>query len=121
MALVGATLTAPHVHAHLDDHASEHHAADEVHAHIDPHADAATPRTIDRPRIASHPDTEPLYLKLFLAVSLTVVELPAAMSTSCEFAVPAERPSKQSLYVVHGHDPPALRTRPTRAPPPHLS
>jgi hypothetical protein len=115
-----AAITAPFLHAHVDDHPNDHHhRAHEVHAHLAPHAPGHLPST------TTHVDGDeaerPLFLQVFLAVAAHAFDTPYVLSVSFEPPLPAERAARRPVHVVHGHDPPALTSISPRAPPPFLS
>ena len=116
MAVQFAALSAPLLHAHPDEHATDHHRAHEVHAHFERHVARLRPAgesTVD------HPDDNDraVFVGLFVGVAATVVDLPAAAPAPFELAQPSERRSFGALYGFHGHDPPLIRSLSSRAPP----
>jgi hypothetical protein len=120
MAVQLATLLAPLVHVHPDDHATDHHRAHEIHAHFERHAVAA--RHGDE-TIVDHPDASDraVFLRLFVGVATAGFDLPAAVPAFFEPPPPGEGRSLRALYGCHGHDPPFIRSRSPRAPPALLS
>lgn len=120
MAVQLAALSAPLVHAHADDHATDHHRAHEVHAHFERHTTAsrtANESTVDRP----DDNARVVFVRTFVGVATAAVDLPAAAPASFELALPGEGRSLRALYGFHGHDPPLIRSRSPRAPPAFLS
>ena len=116
-------LCAPLVHAHVDDHDGDHHRAHEIHAHVSDHvtSDRPTHPAAAASRVDEDETGRAVYLQLFVAVAYASFDVPAAAATSWDLAAPAESPARQSLRVVHGHDPPFLRSLASRAPPAFLS
>lgn len=111
-----AAVGAPLVHAHLDDHATEHHGARTVHSHVSGHHSSHPPET--DVRVEDNDAERTVFLQLFVAVGVASFEMPPAVIESTEASVPAAAPTRQLLGVVHGHDPPFLRSLAARAPPP---
>jgi hypothetical protein len=115
---LGAVCT-PLVHAHLDDHATEHHRVrSTVHAHFDGHARKSVPH--HHAALGANETERTLYLQLFVAVAVASFQFTTAAATF-ELATPDETPAHRSVHVVHGHDPPIVATLPARAPPSFLS
>jgi len=116
-------LCAPLVHAHVDGHDADHHGSHEIHAHLSQHSHSGHPAssTAAAVRVEEDEAGRAVYLQLFVAVAHASFDVPAAVATSWDFPVPAERPARHSLRVVHGHDPPFLTSLPSRAPPAFLS
>ena len=119
VAVQAAAVGAPLVHAHLDDHATDHHDAGTVHSHFSGHHTSRPPAT--GLRVEDDDVERAVFLQLFLAVSVASFGALPAVVESFEINVPAEAPLRQVLLVVHGHDPPFTRLRPARAPPANLS
>ena len=120
MAVQLATLSAPLVHVHPDDHATDHHRAHEVHAHFERHAVPARPAD---ETIVDHPEASDraVFLRLFVGVATAEFDLPAAVPACFALTPPGEGRSMRALYGFHGHDPPFIRSRSSRAPPAFLS
>jgi hypothetical protein len=118
-ALQGAALSAPFVHAHPDDHATEHHAGRTVHTHWAAHAHPQ--RSSDEPMFAADDHDRAVFLKAFLAVASAVLSVPAVADDPVELAVPPERSAHRNVEVVHSHDPPVFNSLSPRAPPTFLS
>lgn len=124
VAFEASALTMPFVHAHPDEHATEHHAAHAVHSHFATHAVSHTHSV--RPVIGDDPvlsddDDRPVYLQLFVAVRAQPVPVGGSALTVFDLPMPAETPALSSVPVVHGHDPPISRSISPRAPPAFLS
>jgi hypothetical protein len=119
VAVQTAAFSAPLVHAHPDDHATDHHAPRSVHAHVSAHAvpapagDEAAFRNLESERT--------VFLQLFVAISGASIEVPAASVTAFQLAAPEETSAHLSLQIVHGHDPPVASAVASRAPPAFLS
>lgn len=111
VALVGAPL----VHAHPDDHATEHHHGRAVHAHWTGHSHS--PHQADTPVLGSPDHDRAVFLSAFVAVAVSAFATPATSHSSYELPSPAETAAHRSVGVVHGHDPPFLQPRTSRAPP----
>ena len=123
-------LSAPFVHAHLDELDTDHHRAHEIHAHVTGHSSLPTtlptalPTTLptalpttDGPRLDDHEAERAVSLQLFVAVAQASFDVPAAVVASSQLATPAEAPARHSLRIVHGHDPPFISSLGSRAPP----
>ncbi len=112
-------LSAPLVHAHLDELDTDHHRAHEIHAHVTGHASLPTtlPTTTAGPRLDDHDAERAVSLQLFVAVAQASFDVPAAVVASSQLATPAEAPARHSLRIVHGHDPPFISSLGSRAPP----
>jgi hypothetical protein len=120
VALQLAALSAPLVHAHPDEHATEHHGAHEIHAHFSHHA--ATSSTSDASAIDHDEDSDrAVYLRVFVGVPAASFEIAAAVPETFAIAAPVETPSLQPLFGTHAHDPPLARSTSPRAPPSCLS
>jgi len=120
VAFEASALTMPFIHAHVDDHATAHHAAHAVHSHFATHATHhvhSTGPVIDD----DDDDDQAVYLQLFVAVSAQPAPVGGTALTVFELPKPAERPVYSSVVVVHGHDPPLSRSLAPRAPPLFLS
>jgi hypothetical protein len=120
LAVLLATQSAPLVHTHPDDDATDHHHAFEVHAHYEGHPTAARP--LDE-SVVDHPDDNDraVFVRLFVGVVTAGFDLPAAVPALFDVSKPGERRSLRALYGFHGHDPPPVPSRSPRAPPAFLS
>ena len=119
LAFQAAVLSAPLVHAHPDEHATDHHGGRAVHSHWAGHT--RHQRSSPNPGIESTDHDRAVFLSAFAAVPAR--SLPA-LGVSHGFFVlpaPAERAAHRVIDIVHGHDPPSLRSLPPRAPPAFLS
>ena len=128
-----AALCAPPVHAHVDDHDSAHrdgahHDGVAVHAHYAPHPSHAPPHEHDgsertRPTHVeeSEHDEQAVFLQLFVAVAAQTFVLPAVVPPVLTLTPPPDAGFPPQFHVVHGHDPPFLKSLPARAPPSFLS
>jgi len=114
-----AGLGAPFVHAHPDDHATDHHGGRALHAHAAGHAwshHAASGPALDT---ADH--DRAVYVSAFVAVPAISFSVQRAAVAAFQLVAPVERAAHRPVDVVHGHDPPSGRSLPPRAPPLHLS
>jgi hypothetical protein len=118
-AIQAAGLSAPLVHAHPDDHVTEHHAGGAIHAHWSGHA--GSHHHSDGPAIEAADYDRAVFLNAFVAVGASPSPAPAVTPDAAPVRVPEERPAHRITEITHGHDPPAIRSVPPRAPPAHLS
>ena len=118
-AVQAAAVGAPLVHAHLDNHATDHHGARTVHSHFSGHHSSHPPDI--GLRVEDNDAERTVFLQLFVAVGVASFGAYPAVGESFEISVPAEAPPRQLLSVVHGHDPPVAKSGPSRAPPASLS
>ena len=121
VAIQVAALCAPLVHAHLDDHDGDHHAAALVHAHVGGHhsrhhESAATPVVVseDDPEDATR-------LQIFVAVQAAAFTDPVLPPARFTFPQTLESNVARPPEVVRSHGPPESRPRASRAPPSFLS
>jgi hypothetical protein len=112
-----AALLAPFVHAHPDDHDTDHHAAHAIHAHFSGHAQPARPAHRGASSLNDDDHDRAVFLQIFLGEAAAAFHVGAATVESFELAAPGERRAQLALQVVHGHDPPAVALLPARAPP----
>jgi hypothetical protein len=119
LALQAAALSAPLVHAHPDDHATDHHGGRTVHTHWAGHGHSH--RAPDTPFIDHADDDRAIFLNAFVAVAAEPVAAPVVAPLIFELAVPAERAAHQVVDIAPGHDPPGAASLPSRAPPARLS
>jgi hypothetical protein len=118
-----AAVIALFVHAHPDDHDTDHHQAHAVHAHFSGHDHHH--RDHDHDDHAGGPQLtdgegghdRAVFIGVFLGATITSFSIVAALPPSIERVAPPERPIRRTLQVAHGHDPPALSSLPARAPP----
>jgi hypothetical protein len=120
LALQAAGLSAPLVHAHPDDHETEHHAGRAVHAHWAAHPHAPG-HAGDEPALTASDDDRAVFLDAFLAVPVSQMTVSAAAPAVFHLHVAAERAALGGVDVVRSHDPPDRRLLPPRAPPAFLS
>jgi hypothetical protein len=124
LAIPLGALTAPLVHAHPDEHSTDHHHTHEIHAHFGGHSshqashDGVVPHGA---RLVDHEADRSVSLQLFVAVAQASFDVPAAAVTSCYLGSLAEAAAHDPLRVVHGHDPPCISSTGSRAPPALLS
>lgn len=118
LALQAAGLSALLVHAHPDEHATGHHAGRTVHTHFAGHTHAPAPGTTS---LAAADHDRAVFLETFIAVTPSSPLLAGATEDVFDVPFAAERRPHRAFEVVHGHDPPSLRRRSSRAPPALLS
>lgn len=120
LALPAASLSAPFVHAHPDDHATAHHDGHAVHVHLAGHHSPphhpATGQTVE-----DDDHDRAVYVNAFVAVAAAVFSAPEFVVISFDLPVPTEQAAHRPVDVVHSHDPPSLRSLSSRAPPLSLS
>jgi hypothetical protein len=117
----GAALTAPLVHAHPDDHATAHHTGRTVHTHWGGHGHTHPLQHSNAPALDHPDDDRPLFLNVWVAVSVVIPAAPVTIQASSDLPVPRERAPHRSFDVVRSHDPPAVIRLSPRAPPAFLS
>ena len=110
-----AALSAPLVHAHLDELDTDHHRAHEIHAHVTGHASFPVPH--DGAALDDHEAERAVSLQLFVAVAQASFDVPAAVVPVWQLSAPAEAAAHHPLRIVHGHDPPFIGSLGSRAPP----
>ena len=110
-----AAFWAPFVHAHPDDHDTDHHRAGAVHAHLSPHH--SQPASGFGPTIGEEEHDRAVFLQLFVAVTPTPFDAPAIVPSLFALAVPPERPAHPCVEAVSGRDPPTTGSLIPRAPP----
>ena len=115
----GAALTGPLVHAHPDEHATAHHGGGTVHTHWAGHLQSADHShtlalgTEDRDRWIA--------VGALVAVAGSIQSAPAVVHAVFVLPIPVERAPHRGIEVVRSHDPPSIRSLPSRAPPALLS
>ena len=119
LAIQAAAVTAPLVHAHPDDHATDHHGGRAIHSHWAGHAETA--HHPDSPAVETEDHDRALSLGAFVAEAVSTWPAPAPIVASFALPVPAERRAHRRIEVVRSHDPPGVRSLPSRAPPACLS
>jgi hypothetical protein len=115
LAVQGAALSAPLVHAHPDDHATEHHGARAVHAHWAGHAQSY--HSSDSPELETSDHDRAVFLNAFVAVAALSLPAHGLTHVLCELPVPPERAAHRVVEIVRSHDPPFFRSLSSRAPP----
>ena len=118
VAVQAYALTAPFMHAHLDDHDADHHAAPEVHSHFSAHA---THHAAGATEVGEDDHDRPVYLQLFVAVDPEPAPAAGIVISAYDLPAPAEARAHVPVKVVHGLDPPFFTLLPARAPPAFLS
>lgn len=119
LAIQGAALTSPFLHAHPDDHATQHHGSRAVHTHWAGHGHSHGPS--ERPQLQTEDQDRAVYLNPFVAVTASVVLGPAIIHDAFALPVPSEGVVHRNVGVLHSHDPPFLASLASRAPPALLS
>jgi hypothetical protein len=119
VAILAAGLSAPLVHAHPDDHATEHHQGRAVHTHWEGHAESH--HSSDAPALETADHDRAIFLNAFVAVAVAAYPAAAVTPAVVELPVPIERAAHRSVDITHSHDPPFCRSVPSRAPPAFLS
>lgn len=119
LAVQGAALTGPLVHAHPDDHATDHHSGRTVHTHWAGHPQSR--HQGDIPSLATEDHDRAVFLGSFIAVAGTIQSAPAVSHSVFVLPVPVERAAHRGLEVVRSHDPPYVGSLSSRAPPAFLS
>src|SRR5688572_5048114 len=89
LAVQAAALRAPLVHAHPDDHATEHHEAREVHTHWAGHG--TSHESSDQPSLGAADHDRAVFLNAFVAVAASSFPAFGVTHTAFELPVPAER------------------------------
>ena len=115
LAVQVAALSAPLVHAHPDEHGTAHHDGKAVHTHWGGHEHASDHR--DGPAVSGRDEDRAIFMTLFVAVTTAATRLVAVVETPVVPPVPVELIAHRNVEVTHGHDPPALSSLPSRAPP----
>jgi hypothetical protein len=119
LAVQAAALSAPLVHAHPDDHPTEHHDAGEVHGHWAAHTHHRG--SSHSPALDEADHDRAVFLNAFVAVATSSFPAQAVTSGVFELAAPRERAPHRVLEIANGHDPPCRRSLSSRAPPSLLS
>jgi hypothetical protein len=114
-AIQSAAFTAPLVHEHPDDHASDHHHGRVTHAHWSGHQHASRPA--DSPAIQADDHDRAVFLNAFVAVGASPLPRHAMVFETFEPAMPADRLVCRGIDIVRSHDPPLVLPTPSRAPP----
>jgi hypothetical protein len=113
-------LSAPLVHAHPDEHDTDHHGGHAVHAHVAGHVTASVAHH-NGPVVDDDDHDRAVYLQLFVSEALSAGGAPLAAVPSFGLIPPQESQAHRAVDVAHGHDPPFDRSSPSRAPPRFLS
>lgn len=119
LAIQAAALSAPLVHSHPDDQATEHHGTRAVHTHWAGHAHSHHPS--DAPALGPDDHDRAVFLNVFVAVAASSFPAPGVTHLVFELPVPGERAAQRDLEMLHSHDPPFLTSLSSRAPPAFLS
>jgi hypothetical protein len=113
--------SAPFVHAHLDDHETDHHRAGTIHAHFAPHHSSSAPSSGSGATLHAERHDRALFLQAFVAVATPPVDSPAPPAVVFALLVPAESPAHPWAITVSGRSPPVETSLAPRAPPALLS
>jgi hypothetical protein len=120
VALQAGALSAPFVHAHVDDH-DEHHATS-VHAHVAGHARSHHDHDDhDGITVADTDHDRAVYLQVFVAVEAPPFQTPDLPRASFGLTPVLDRAPRIYAIVTHGHDPPLVNALDSRPPPLFLS
>jgi hypothetical protein len=119
VAIQVAAISAPLLHAHSDEHDTDHHRGRSIHSHWSAHP--LVHHESDRSVITETDDDQEIALNTFVAESACSLHVPADVDAIVSVPVPVERPAHRAAETVRGHDPPLLKSRPSRAPPAFLS
>jgi hypothetical protein len=119
LAVQAAALSAPLVHAHPDDQATEHHGAGEIHGHWAGHGHSHDPSQAPALDAADH--DRAVFLNAFVAVAASPFPAQAVTLNAFELPAPRERAPHRVIDIANGHDPPCLLSLSSRAPPSVLS
>lgn len=119
LAVQAAAMGAPLVHAHPDEHATEHHAGRSLHTHWSGHDQAH--HHSDTPAFTTADYDRAVFVNFFVAVAVAHIVAASAVPPVFLLAAPTERAAQRGLDVVRSHDPPHVRSLPSRAPPVFLS
>jgi hypothetical protein len=119
LAVQVAALSAPLVHAHPDDHATEHHDGRTVHTHWAGHAQSH--HSSAAPDLETSDHDRAVFLDAFVAVAASSLPAHGLTHVLFELPVPPERAAHRVVEIVRSHDPPFFRSLSSRAPPAFLS
>jgi hypothetical protein len=90
-----------------------------MHAHLAGHAHHAP--VPDGPSVDTDDHDRAVYVNAFMATAVASFSTPDVVVSSSELPVPVERAAHRPVDVRHSHDPPALASQSSRAPPLFLS
>jgi len=119
VAIPVAALCAPFVHAHPDDHDTDHHRARSIHAHFSSH-DSESVSNVGA-RIGDDDHDRAVFLQVFVAVAAPSFDVSFTIASVFELVAPPEVPAHVWVDAVYGHDPPTVASLVPRAPPAYLS
>jgi hypothetical protein len=119
LAVQAAAVTAPLVHAHVDDHATAHHGARAIHTHWEGHARSHHPSQTQT--VESDDHDRPIFLNALVAVAAATLLTPAVAHGVFTLFVPVETAAHRGPDTVRSHDPPFVPSLASRAPPALLS
>ena len=119
LAIQTVAVSAPLVHAHLDDHHDDHHASGRIHAHFESHGHGGDhARPLSGPAIHEEEDGErvisvPLFVAAHNDVSIEFAIAQAPFTVTPDVASVMRRPPQE----VRSHGPPPSPASSPRAPP----
>lgn len=120
VALQAGAVTAPLVHEHPDDAATDHHRGRTIHSHWTGHQHDDGP-TARGPSLTEADHDRAVFLDIFVAVREVRAPAPTLSFEPVELSAPAERRPYRAIEVVRSHDPPIGASLSSRAPPSCLS
>jgi hypothetical protein len=115
LAVQGAAVAAPFVHAHPEAHPTGHHAGRAVHTHWAGHD--RSHHLPEGPAIGAADADRFVSLSAFVAVAARPLSAPGVPPGVFHVTVPAERAAHDTVDVVHSHGPPPRGSIVPRAPP----
>ena len=117
VAIQAAALSAPLIHAHLDDHDDDHHGAGRIHAHLDGHR-PHDHDDADAPALQGEESPERVVgVPLFVAAQPETPIEPALAPAPFELPSVATSLMRRRPGEVRSHGPPAPSSLAARAPP----
>lgn len=121
IAIQAAALSAPLVHAHVDDRHADHHAGPRVHAHAGGHH-ASHHHATQSPALREQESPEQtVAMPMFVAAETDAPIQPAIAQAPFLLTPAAASLMRRGLDDVRSHGPPQVTIRSPRAPPFHLS
>jgi hypothetical protein len=119
VAIQAAAVSAPLVHAHLDDHHADHHRANGIHAHLHGH-DAPHSHPQPDQRVAIHAEEareRAVTMPLFVAVHVDAAIEPALAESRFDIPAAADSLMRRPPEDLRSHGPPLSAALSPRAPP----
>jgi hypothetical protein len=122
-ALPVAALLGLVLHAHPDDHNTDHHAAHVIHAHFGGHEQGHHEARRDGHPVYDDADDHDraVYFESFVGEATASFVIAAAVPLEIDIPTPEVQAAQPPVQVVHGHDPPLCSQLAPRAPPSFLS